>query len=260
MGRMHLFEFEDLEWFPKSLRNYGTDYLQFVTNKFDFYKDVTPLIVKGVKKSGTNRIIDLASGGGGGWTSLSPYLKEVIPDLKITLTDYYPNIPAFDKTKKSDPELFDYVETSVNAMNVPEEFKGLRTQFLSFHHFRSDDARKILQNAVDAQSPIAIFEGQERKLKFFIMNFFSPVFVLLTTPAIRPFKFGRIIFTYLIPIVPLFIWWDGLVSVLRTYNIKEINEMVSSLNNSESFEWEIGRKSSRGITVPYLLGYPKNGS
>ena len=50
MARIHLFEFEDQQWFPSFLRNYMTDFLQFISNKFDIYKPVVPVIQKGLKK------------------------------------------------------------------------------------------------------------------------------------------------------------------------------------------------------------------
>ena len=62
MGRIHLFEFEDLKWFPTFLRNYITDFLQFLSNKTKMYKPIIPIIKKGLKKSGTYQIIDLGSG------------------------------------------------------------------------------------------------------------------------------------------------------------------------------------------------------
>lgn len=257
MSRIHLFEFEDLKWFPKFIRDFGTDYLQFVTNKFDFYRELAPKIINSVKKDGHHQIIDVASGGGGAWKSLYPHIKKEIPDIKILLTDYYPNLHAFSKLKESDNEVFDYIDKPVDALNVPENLKGLRTQFLSFHHFKPNDAKQILQNTIDSKTPIAIFEGQERSLKFFIERLFSPLFVLLVTPAIKPFKVSRIIFTYLIPIVPLFVWWDGLVSVLRTYSIPEMEAMVKSLYDSNTYNWEIDRSVNRKITVLYLIGNPK---
>ena len=100
MGRIHLFEFEDLDWFPSTLRDYGTDFLQYGATKFDLYRNITSILEKGVKNSGTSQVIDLASGGGGGLVKLNQHLREKIPDLKILLTDYYPNISAFEFTKK----------------------------------------------------------------------------------------------------------------------------------------------------------------
>ncbi|SHM52145.1 hypothetical protein SAMN04488057_1026 [Cyclobacterium lianum] len=57
MGRIHLFEFEDLEWFPAFLRDYGTDFLQFLSNKTKMYKmeklnQVNEIAAKGLKAGG----------------------------------------------------------------------------------------------------------------------------------------------------------------------------------------------------------------
>ena len=257
MGRIQLFEFEDQQWFPAFLRNYGTDFLQFLSNKAKIYKPVIPILEKGLKDSNTNQILDLASGGGGGLLWLNSELKKSIPDLKILLTDYYPNISAFEYTKTKASNI-DFIATSIDAKNVPESLEGLRTQFLSLHHFRPKDAIKILQNAVDSNNGIAIFEAQERSLPSILAMVFSPISVLLTTPFIRPFKIGRIIFTYLIPIVPLFVLWDGIVSCLRTYSVKEMESLVNQLEHKARFNWTINKVKSGPGVVLYLLGIPKN--
>jgi len=173
------------------------------------------------------------------------------------LTDLYPNISAFEYTIKQGDN-FEYIADSVDARNIPKELKGLRTQFLSLHHFRPIEAKKILQNAIDSKSNIAIFEGQERSLASILAMFFSPITVLITTPFIKPFKVGRIIFTYIIPLVPLFVWWDGIVSALRTYSVNEMKQMVNELNNKDEYDWEIDRiKSGPGVNL-YLLGTLKS--
>ncbi len=256
MRRIHLFEFEDQKWFPGLLRNYGTDFLQFLSNKTRMYKPIIPIIQKGLEKSGTNQIIDLGSGGGGGLIWLSEELKKKIPNLKITLTDLYPNVEAFKFTKAC-ADNFEFIEESIDARKVPLELKGLRTQFLSLHHFKPEDAKQILQNAIDSNSSIAIFEAQERSIPSIIAMLFSPISVLLTTPFIRPFKLGRILFTYLIPIVPLFVMWDGIVSSLRTYSLKEMNELIKDLKGSENYDWKINKVKSGPGTVLYLLGTKK---
>ncbi|MEM7036162.1 MAG: hypothetical protein AAF570_04210 [Bacteroidota bacterium] len=257
MKRLHLAEIEDQAWCPTWLRNYGTDYLQHIVNQFDVYKAVAPRILNALEKSGQNRVVDLASGGGGGWLSLSKHLFEARPDLNITLTDFYPNVDAFKRTVDRGGENFDYRTDSVDARAVPDDLQGLRTQFLSLHHFRPEEATKILQNAVDKNQPIAVFEVTERTIPSFISVLFSPIFVLLLTPFIRPFRFGRLLFTYLIPLVILLILFDGLVSVLRTYTVKEMQAMADSLEGSEGYTWEIGRQKSGPGAVLYLIGYPK---
>lgn len=259
MGRIHLFEFEDQRWFPKHIRNYMTDFLQFTSNMFDFYKTTIPVLKKGLDSINSHQIIDLASGGGGGWLKLSEHLERELPKVKVHLTDYYPNVIAFERTEAFNPEVFSYSNEAINALDVPAELKGLRTQFLSFHHFSKRDGIQILQNAVDANSPIAIFEAQQRSIIDLIKFFFSPINVALVTPFIRPFTLGRIVFTYLIPIVPLCTWWDGLVSVLRTYSKSELTEMIEGLSHSEQFDWEVDAVKNGPIKIHYLLGVPKKG-
>jgi len=257
MPRLHLFEFEDQQWFPKFIRNYMTDFLQFVANAFGFFKSINPILKKGLEAGKTNTVIDIASGGGGAWLKVGASLQAEVPNLKVMLTDYYPNIDAFERMKKLSDGWLSYHPDRVDALAVPSELKGLRTQFLSFHHFSPSNAKAILQDAVNQKMPIAIFEAQERNLAHFIQFIFSPISVLLTTPFIRPFKLGRIIFTYLIPIVPILVLWDGLVSVLRTYSVKEMNEMVNELEGKDNFEWEINKLKEGPVTILYLLGSPK---
>ncbi len=256
MGRIHFFELEDQEWFPATWRNYGTDYLQFISNTAKMYKSVVPIIQKGLDAAGNNQIIDLASGGGGGLLWLNAELLKTNPDLKILLTDYFPNITAFERTKKVAGN-FDYISSPVDARDVPPNLKGLRTQFLSFHHFKPRDARLILQNAIDTKIPIAIFEVTERSIPSLISAIFSPIAVLLLTPFIRPFSIGRLFFTYLIPIIPLFVMFDGIVSCLRTYSVKEMNDIIDRLENKDSFTWDIGKAKTGPAAVSYLLGVPK---
>ena len=256
MGRIHLFEFEDQEWFPGFLRNYGTDFLQFLSNKSRLFRPAIPVLEKGLERSRSDTIVDLGSGGGGGLIWLNEELSKSIPGLQIWMTDLYPNVSAFEFTKQKSGN-FEYVSNPVDARDVPPDLKGLRTQFLSFHHFRPDDARKILQNAIDTKSSIAVFEGQERSFASILAMIFSPISVLLTTPFIRPFKIGRIIFTYLIPIVPLFVLWDGIVSSLRTYSVEEMEDLISQLEGIEKYDFDIGRVPSGPGVILYLLATPK---
>ena len=256
MKRIHAFEFGDLTWFPRRFRNYQTDYLQFAANTLDIYKCVIPVIKKGIVSSDNKTIIDIGSGGGGGLVKITAYLKRSIPNLKIILSDYYPNIDAFKITKARQPDVFDYVEKSVNAMDVPQHLKGFRTQFLSLHHFKPEDAKAILQNAIDSNQAIGIFEAHQRDITNLVRMLISPVAVLLMTPFIKPFKFNRIFFTYLIPVLPLVTLWDGVISVLRTYTVKELKQMISELRNNQHFAWEVGIAKGKSNDIIYLLGKP----
>jgi hypothetical protein len=71
----------------------------------------------------------------------------------------------------------------------------------------------------------------------------------------------QIVFTYLIPILPLLIFWGGMVSQLRTYTVQELNEFTRDLQSPE-YEWEAGLIEIPRMPagVPYLIGSPINQS
>ena len=256
MGRLHLFEFEDQRWLPNFIRNYMTDFLQFLSNKTKMYKPIMQKLEKVIEEDGSGKIIDIASGGGGGLVWLNEELKKSIPKLEIILTDFYPNISAFENTKKQSDN-FDFVSTSIDARDIPKNLSGVRTQFLSLHHFKPIDVKKILQNAIDTENSIAIFEAQERSISSVIAMLFSPITTLLVTPFIKPFRLGRILFTYIIPVLPFLILWDGVVSSLRTYSVEEMEEIVERLNNKEKYNWDIGRIKSGPGVILHLIGTRK---
>lgn len=257
MKRIHALEWEDLSWFPVSWRNYGTDYLKFIATKFDIYKPILPLVKKALEESEKQHWVDLASGGGGGLINLAKSLKSDHPQLKITLTDYYPNIAAFEKLQNEYPDTFEFEKSSVNATQTPANFDGsLKTIFGAFHHFRPKDAKAILQNAVDSNSAIAVFEPVGRNFVSWFSMLFVPLNVLLLTFVMRPVRWSVLPFIYLLPIVPLYILWDGIASILRTYSEKELKALVDSLEKSETYHWEIG-KTAGPTSIYYLIGYKK---
>ena len=256
MPRIHFFEFEDLPWFPHILRNYMTDFLQAVSHLFDVYEPIIPIIEKGLAKSKTNVIIDLASGGGGGWKKISSTLKETYGDHKILLTDLYPNLDSLDSLANQSSYM-EVCRGSVDARCVPKLLNGLRTQFLSLHHFHEEDVQSIFQNTVDDEQVLAVFEITERSLKGVLSIMFIPITTLLITPMITPFSIFRLVLTYILPILPFLILWDGMVSVFRTYSEKELRSIIEKVKGSENYVWEIGKKTKGPGQVFYLLAYPK---
>jgi hypothetical protein len=177
--------------------------------------------------------------------------------ITTTQSDKFPNLKAFEKLQKSFPKNIDFSTEAIDAAQVPSKLKGFRTLFSSFHHFRPEDAREILSDAVSNNEGIAIFEFTQRKFSAILAMLLTPLFVLLVTPFIRPFRFSRILWTYLLPLVPLLVVFDGVVSCLRTYMPNELKEMTK--NFSENYQWEIGELPVKASIVPvtYLIGYPK---
>jgi hypothetical protein len=254
--RLHLFEMEDFHWFPKIIRNLMTDYLHFVETRFRLYEPIPALLKTLAEESGTAHVIDLCSGGAGPVPAIDEDLREQGVQLQFTLTDKYPNLVAFQHAADNSDGMIQFESESVDVANVPGSLTGIRTIFNGLHHFRPEEAQAIFRDAVDAGQPIATFEFVERRAAAMLPCFLIPLFVLVTTPAIRPRTFSRFLWTYPIPIVPLVTAWDGFVSHLRTYTPEELEVMTSPFPD---YHWRTGRApvGKTGVRITYLLGWPR---
>ena len=210
----------------------------------------------------TAEILDLCSGGTGPWQRLRVQLVQAGLPVKVTLTDKYPNPQALRKWSISSQEGIEYLPEAVDAMCVPSHLRGMRTLFEGFHHFKPDQARLILQDAVEKRVAIGIFEASLQPPQAPLIFLFSPLMTLLgylfVTPLIKPRTWSRFLWTYLLPVVPLATCWDGLVSFLRVYSQKSLKELTSSLQGKD-YTWEIGQVSTGTplFVFTYLLGYPE---
>src|SRR5208337_3755982 len=192
MRRVHLIEFHELPWFPSPLRDYVTDALQFGFNVFRVYAPVAALLQRVLDTTGSQSIVDLCSGGSGPWLDLARRLQfrtsQADPlGLQIWLTDKYPNLRAFQAAREASENQIVFYEGPVDARKVPRELKGLRTMFTSFHHFSPDDARAILQDAVDARESVGIFEATRRAWPTIGLMVAWVLVLFVCTPWVRPF-------------------------------------------------------------------------
>lgn len=264
MRRVQFIELHEQPWFPSSLRDDVTDAVQFGFNLMRAYTPIIPLLqnlIDSTAHASNNQqsIVDMCSGGGGPWLDLSRKIRgrDVGCDgVQIWLTDKYPNLEAFQSISASSDHHITYYPESVDAMNVPRALKGMRTMFTSFHHFSPEDARAILQNAVDAGESIGIFEITRRAPSTIGVIFVGVLLLFLHTPRIRPFRWSRLVWTYLIPIIPLVLLFDGVVSCLRTYRPQELRHIIGRLTSCQ-YNWQIGELAGPRAPVTYLIGHPK---
>ena len=168
--------------------------------------------------------------------------------VDFVLTDLFPNTPAWSAAAKHSEHIH-YVARSIDAANAPSDLlaqagfptygttstpsgrksssrKIFRLYNLAFHHFPDPLAEAILLNTLSTADGFAIFELQGRD-----------VGNLLTVLTLWPYMWlgswywfwgdwWHLFFTYVIPIVPAVLVFDGLVSCLRTRREGEVKEMI----------------------------------
>lgn len=257
MQRLQLVELHDLPWFPAQWRDALTDFMAFYSELFRPYSEVLPLLAEALRSAGSRRLVDLCSGGGTSVLALKPALDAALAEpVRVTLTDKYPNLEAFAAAARRFGGAVDFVAEPVDASAVPPGLDGFRTLVGSFHHFPPDVARGILEDAVRKRRGLAVLELTERRpLLWLLPLLVTPLLVWCLTPFIRPLTLRRLLWTYVVPVVPLVTVVDGFVSVLRSYTPGELLALAAGLD--EGYCWKAGRVRSIGAArIPYLLGWP----
>jgi len=255
--RYQLVELMDQPWFPGLIRDAMTDYLQFVIANGKFYHPIAELLRAAIDRVGDRQVVDLCSGGGGPWLELQQELNRQGAPLAVFLTDRYPNRTAFARiTQAAQGRIIGYPHP-VDATAVPARLTGFRTIFTGLHHFPPELARAILADAVAQRRGIGVFEFTQRSWLSLLSMCLTPFFAMLATPLITPFRWSRLFWTYVVPVVPLAIMFDGMVSCLRTYTPDEMRALVAGLDD-EGYYWEIGKQTVPGALGPitYLIGTP----
>ena len=260
MRRRQLIEIHEQAWCPAAVREGATDCLQLIAVIGRQFRGAVDPLRRALAHADVPRIVDLGAGAGGPWRTLYPALQEATErPIRLVLTDLYPNVSALQAVCAQAPESISFVAGAVDATNVPIELSGVRTLFTSFHHFAPATAQAILQDAVDARQPIALFEQTHRSLAAMLFMVVLAPIAFLAVPLIRPFRWSRLFWTYLIPAIPFVLLFDGIVSCWRTYTAAELREMTAGMH--EAYEWEVGRVRTAlsPLGMSYLIGYPNEG-
>ena len=172
---------------------------------------------------------------------------------QVTLTDRFPNRPAFQRMADGSNGQGSFRTGSVDARAVPPELHGFRTMFNAFHHFAPGAALAVLRDAARARQAIGIFEVAERSWRTLLsLLLLTPILVAAVTPFIRPFCWRRLLWTYVLPLVPLTCWWDGIVSQLRAYSVTELQQLAEA-TGAKDYSWRSGRVPI--LTAPGCLTY-----
>jgi len=252
LPRLQFVELMDLEAFPAWLRRFETDYILFAWRLFAPRAEIARQLSALVASSSSETIVDLCSGSGGLITTVfGEVRRQSGRDLSLVLTDVFPNLEVPLAEGAS------YWPEPVDARAVDPGLTGVRTIFGSFHHFSPEQARAILQNACRDRQPIAVYEMTSRSIRGLLSMAANVGFgTLLFTPLLRPFSWRRLLFTYVVPLVPLAMLFDGIVSVFRTYTEDELLEMAAGTAD-EAYEWRGGVYGSLPAPLLFLIGSPR---
>ncbi|KAK0709825.1 hypothetical protein B0T26DRAFT_679190 [Lasiosphaeria miniovina] len=179
--------------------------------------------------------------------------------VRFVLTDLHPHVDDWEKAAALSPNVT-FEAGSVDAAHAPAELVGrykaegkkvFRLFNLAFHHFDDPLAKAILKNTVETSDGFGIFELQDRNLLGFLTCCLFGLGVLVLAPyyALVWRSPATLFFTYLVPILPFVLVFDGWMSALRTRTPDEVEALLRSCGaaggDAELARWEVrsGRES-----------------
>lgn len=227
MKRKQITQIINTSWCPKFIKKLVAEFLSWFVVKVNATKPFIPLIESMVNDAHSNQIINIDFNIGAGIESVKPYLKEDIQIKSIPISDFN------------------------------TDTKGVYLFLNSFHQLNVKQAKEILSQIVNSKNPIIIVEGNNDSLWQVVgMTVFVPLTTLLTAPFVKPFRLTRLLFTYIIPVLPLIITIDGCIALLKLYNPKDLLELTSSIN-APNYKWKADKNDNgRGGKIIYLTGKP----
>ena len=226
MKRKQITQIINTGWCPDFIKKLIAEFLSWFVLKTNATRPFIPVIEEVLDKTHTKRIINIEFHIGAGIETIKPFLRKDIEVISIPISEF----------------------------NTDES--GLYLFANSFHQLKMTTAQKILQQITDGQNPVVVVEGNNDSLWQVIgMTIFVPLTVLLATPFVKPFRLSRLLFTYLIPVLPICIVIDGCIALFKLYNPKDLLELTSSVNSS-NYVWEAGKNDNgRGGKIMYLKGF-----
>lgn len=260
MRRVHLFELEDLDWVPRPVRDGGTALLDLAFDRLGFYDRVAPRLDALLAATGAARLVDLCSGGGGGTLQVRRRLRS---GVELLLSDRHPNEAAMARVAAlRDPRLR-YRPEPVDAMEGGGDLEGVRTMSGALHHFTPEAISALLGGVIARRAPICFFDIAAspaiRRTPLVLAPLLASVNMavlflgsLVLVPLLRPLRPSRLALTYLLPLIPALVAWDGTVSALRAYTPEELLAIARAAPGGDSYEWEAGAEGP----ALYLVGRP----
>jgi len=253
--RLQLFEFTDLPGLPRPIRRWLGDYLRGIVTLSRLFEPAAPRIARLLGETGTDQVVDLCSGAGGPWPALGPIVEAALGrPIHVHLTDLHPDLEAWAWLEARSGGGVTGHPGPVRADQVPDALPGVRTLFDGFHHLPPAAARAVLADASRRRVPLLAAEAVERSLAGLVGVLFSPLLVWLVTPFL-PLSIPRLLLTYLVPVVPFLVLWDGVVSVFRSYRPEELLALAAGLPGE--MDWKVERARRRGPSATFLTGTPR---
>ena len=222
-----LFEFGDLFWVPEFYHAFLRRFMGALYKVFGYHRLWLPELNRFINKAG-GTVMDPCAGSG--------YVNELLmkelgkKDLRFYLSDFMiDKNPEFrERINNLGDDRIHYLEQPIDVLKDNPDFRCPKIFINSFHHFDNEQVAQIFKLNLSHGDDVLVLEYCDNSFMSYLSMLLGPLVAMIMLPFIteRRLLLVTAIFTYLIPVVPLMLLWDGIVSSLRCYSNKSIKAVL----------------------------------
>ncbi|MCB0422148.1 MAG: hypothetical protein KDD61_14210, partial [Bdellovibrionales bacterium] len=253
-----LFEFGDQKWVPEWYHDGLHDYLLFFYRTFSYHKLWREDLEHFIESEKNEFVLECCAG-------LGECLPMVLEDSsvlqrnhkRVLFSDLFPHKRAVEKFK--DSNFYSYCSFSVDATEVPKSLETSKVFINSFHHLNPKVAKKVLLDSIESNNRVLVLEYVSNSIVAYLTMVCGASLTFVTLPFVvqRKNLFFSAFFTYIVPLFPIMLLWDGLVSCFRHYSLKEIKKLLGAENANLDFTMNQKRSLFLPSGVSAILIKPK---
>ncbi|HFE43939.1 MAG TPA: hypothetical protein ENJ18_00390 [Nannocystis exedens] len=261
LKRRQFLELHEQAWFPKIWRHLFRAGLGKAFVIFGFPAEISRVLSLFLDEQQPPCLLDLCSGSG----ELSAHAWRQAcstggntAKCRLLLSDLYPEIELWSDLNPNIHFVPDSVDiTNIETTNLDEDCTHTRMTLNSLHHFPPAELRSLLDTTANSCRGFIAIDRDARNLREMLITIFIVPLAAawITAFMLRPFRLQNVLWSLIIPVIPLVALFDGIVSNLRSYTTTELHELCQE-NCPPSFEWRVGTTPGGHGAPPlvYIIG------
>ncbi len=254
MKRNRNWQFSQSSWMPKVLKNFMPEFLDFIVSLVEANKPFLDILQLSPDKK--IEFYLYAPEVGGSSVHLVSHLRKQFPESTIHVISNELSSARKEHLQRVQPLLNE--ASFIHLKEIPKKTTHMQRIVISINqaHLLCDQKLiaqlNLMTNLFDQ---ILIGEGNNKSVRQVIgMLLLSPLVALALSPRVKPFRWSRLFFTYVIPIFPIMISWDGIVALFKIRSPEQIRCLAETRCNP-GWAWQSGKSpNNRGGFVIYLYG------
>jgi len=232
---MHLFEFNDHPSVPVAVRKTLLEQLESCNTIFrPYYRQVSEAVLSHASESDAKMIVEL----GAGTAPLSKLMAEDAGSegIRLVACDLFPDKAAYRELETRYPDKVTGMEDPVD-FGQPRRWPPSTVLVLcaAMHHVPSQLRPAVIEALSASADQVMVFEPVRKTAlsMFFVLFGVFPPLLLPLCYLHKPGRLRRLLWCWLLPVVPVMTLWDALVGCLRQWNDHDWQEAFAESSSGQ---------------------------